>query len=87
MPYIRSRKPIIGGTAAVPDFIFDETTTENLDKITREVDMNVSYFTTYPRPIQPTPLVGLENPANLFGKCYKTVDDACRKGGRFGVLH
>jgi hypothetical protein len=45
--YLRATKPIIGGPAAIPNFISDENTQENLEKIAQEADMNASSFTMH----------------------------------------
>ncbi|CEL55492.1 hypothetical protein RSOLAG1IB_01504 [Rhizoctonia solani AG-1 IB] len=38
--YLRANKPIVGGPAAIPNFIDDENTASNLEKIAHEPDMS-----------------------------------------------
>ncbi|CAE6510094.1 unnamed protein product [Rhizoctonia solani] len=38
--YLRATKPIVGGPAAMPDFIDEENTPSNLDRIAQDPDMN-----------------------------------------------
>ncbi|KAH7341687.1 hypothetical protein B0J17DRAFT_647520 [Rhizoctonia solani] len=44
--YLRATKPIVGGPAAMPDFLDEENTQSNLDRIAQEPDMNVSDHTS-----------------------------------------
>lgn len=39
--YLRTSESIIGGPGAMLDFISSHTTSDNLEKITRGLDMNV----------------------------------------------
>ncbi|ELU40761.1 ubiquitin ligase SCF complex subunit Cullin [Rhizoctonia solani AG-1 IA] len=40
--YLRASKPIVGGPAAMPNFIDEENTVSNIERIAREPDMSVS---------------------------------------------